>query len=128
MTTTTFTMHGAKELDKLLKQLGDKKLQEAARVGAVRKVGKELAEEISQRAPVDFGTLQESIAVQKRKVQGIGASVRVGLKPVAFYGMFQEFGTDMHAPQPFMRPAFEETGDETIEAVGEELRRLLGLG
>lgn len=34
----------------------------------------------------------------------------------------QEIGTAHHAPRPYMRPAFEETKDESLEIVATEMR------
>lgn len=36
-------------------------------------------------------------------------------------GLFQEFGTSHHPPQPFMRPAWEENKVPAIETIREEL-------
>ena len=119
MIDATIKLHGASEIDNLLKQLGNRKFQEQVMITAVRKTAKFLAEEISDRAPTDFGVLEESIGVQMKKVQGVSAAAKIGLEPIAFYGMFQEFGTDIAPAQPFMRPAFDENSTKMIQMVGE---------
>jgi HK97 gp10 family phage protein len=47
----------------------------------------------------------------------------VAIGPVRgfFYGKFQEFGTVHHAPQPFMRPAWESQRTRTLDLIRERL-------
>jgi HK97 gp10 family phage protein len=41
--------------------------------------------------------------------------VAVGPTKAGFYGSFQEFGTAHHAAQPFARPAFDLTAQQSLQ-------------
>lgn len=49
--------------------------------------------------------------------QNAFAEVFIGPDKSAFYGRFQEFGTVHHAPQPFMRPAFDENAQAALDLI-----------
>lgn len=42
-----------------------------------------------------------------------------------FVGFFQEFGTINNAPQPFIRPAFEQLGPNILKTAVERAKRIL---
>lgn len=54
---------------------------------------------------------------------GKGKSVitNVGPTQAAFYGLFQEFGTRSHPPQPFMRPTWDALQFEMLETIAKTL-------
>ena len=55
-------------------------------------------------APRRTGTLAASIRTEA--VEDVdGYEVRVSWEKEAFWGLFQEFGTEHHQAQPFLRPA-----------------------
>lgn len=54
-----------------------------------------------QLAPVDFGTLEDSIY---RKVL---SPVEAEVGATAGHAVYQEFGTSKHRAQPFLRPALD---------------------
>jgi HK97 gp10 family phage protein len=63
-------------------------------------------------------------AVSARKLEARGRAsetvVEVGLerKPTdVFYGVFQEYGTVRHAAQPFMRPAFDQGAQRSLDVI-----------
>ena len=75
---------------------------------------RELLEEVQSRAPVDEGKLK---ANAHRAVSRDGLSAVVGYSPKrsgfrrkwlkgGFTSLWQEFGAQQHAAQPFLRPAF----------------------
>jgi HK97 gp10 family phage protein len=53
------------------------------------------------------------------------AAVAVGPSKLAFYGIFQEYGTVEHPAQAFGRPAFDGSRDEALQILGEGLWQLL---
>lgn len=68
----------------------------------VQAAGDDTAERAQAAAPVASGDLRASISVSFRHVGDV-IEVEVGTdSPV---GIYQEFGTSRHGPQPFMRPA-----------------------
>ena len=58
-------------------------------------------------------TAEHVVAVRGKKKYGYASRV----------GALQEFGTVKQAPQPFMRPAFDETHQAAIEAMKKALTR-----
>lgn len=71
---------------------------------ATRKTGASITRDAKIMAPVDFGTLRDSIGME---VVGDGRSgvMRVSVGPTVLYGKFQEEGTSTMAAQPYLRPA-----------------------
>ncbi len=117
---------------------------------AMRKGANVVAKEARSRAPVRTGNLRDRIAVRKRKrkprdvavaysvcILG-GASAkyantrsnrRKGLvgqsyqkQDTAYYWRFLEFGTEKLAARPFLRPAFEFSGQAALNAITEGFR------
>ena len=81
----------------------------AIRVGAgaaiaTRKTGASITRDAKIMAPVEFGTLRDSIGME---VAGDGRSgvMRVSVGPTVLYGKFQEEGTSTMAAQPYLRPS-----------------------
>lgn len=72
--------------------------------------------EARRRAPVDTGYMRASVA-ERAGIQGtrVWSEATVG----AEYGVHVEYGTSTQAPQPFMRPAFEQNRDKFIQAIGQ---------
>jgi HK97 gp10 family phage protein len=69
-------------------------------------------------APYDTGNLAENIGIGS-SLLGDTLTVRVGPRPAAFYGLFQEFGApEAHVPaQHWLSRAFDETKDEALNEV-----------
>ena len=111
-----FSVSGFDGLDKALAKLSGG-VHEGKLRALLHEGGEIIAKEARRLAPVDTGTLRDSIEVTDDrdariygKMNGPGISVYVG--PVGstedgdvFYAKFQEFGTVNHSAQPFMRPA-----------------------
>lgn len=107
--------------------------------GAVRRsllvAAKPVAERARELAPIDMKRddgphLYESIEgatkltpTQRRKHKRQRGSVEafVGVTGDAPHGHLQEFGTEHHAPQPFMRPAWEGQKTKVLERLKVEL-------
>ena len=73
-----------------------------------------------ERAPVDTGYLRSSIAVTVQPGSSAGALVGE-VTAGADYAVWIENGTSRTRPQPFMRPAFEQSRDvwvQMIEQIG----------
>lgn len=107
----------------------------------------------AKNAPHRSGNLSDQI--KQETLEKSDSAVEVGVGPddrEAFYGLFLELGVDAHhvtpavkkalqieggfaasadhqgiPAQPFLRPALDENIDAVVEAIGEELRELLGL-
>ena len=108
------------DLLKKLRKLPEK-VQKKVLVGAVRAGAKPIIKEARRIVPKRTGNLAKSIGVNKRRSKGtivhFSVSPRRGGKYDGYYGHFVEFGTKKMAPRPFMRTAFENKGEESIDAV-----------
>jgi len=119
-------------------------LQKKVVVGAARAAAKIIADEAKERAPVRSRLLKKSIDVAKAKpkdtpqghikfyvvpksknyVSGVLQSNGVAFAKIkfqknAYYAHMVEFGTKNMAARPFLRPAFENSGDKSIKAFQE---------
>jgi HK97 gp10 family phage protein len=129
-----FSVSGFDGLDKVLARLSGGVSEEKLR-SLLHEGGEIIAQEARRLAPVDTGTLRDSIEVTDDrdarlygKLNGPGISVYVG--PVGstedgdvYYAKFQEFGTVNHGAQPFMRPAIASKRSEAEALI---LNRLKG--
>ncbi len=70
---------------------------------ALMKGGEMIRDEARQRAPRRTGRLRRLI----RAVRDERGDVLVGPGKLAWYGMYQEFGTRHHGAQPWLFPAYE---------------------
>lgn len=95
--------------------------------GAVRASAKPIIKEAKKIVPVKTGNLKKSIGVTKRRDKGsvvtYSVSPRKGGKYDGFYGFFLEVGTKKMSPHPFLRPAFENAGKESIKAFKEYMQK-----
>jgi HK97 gp10 family phage protein len=69
-------------------------------MGGLERVGEQVAQRAASAAPKDTGAGAASIHAER-----VGAEVRVGWTPEAFYMLFSEIGTSVMAARPFLRPA-----------------------
>ena len=123
-------IRGAKELNLKLSRLPFKVSKKIA-MTALRSGGKIIMNRAKMLCPVATGFLQKSIKVRvprhKRRneavilvgIDSVPMGGRMGKK--AFYGAFVEFGTSKIKANPFMRPAFDGTRTEVIEAISNDL-------
>lgn len=119
---------GFEQLQKALEQF-PKNVQVNICVGANRAAASAIAKSAKQKAPVRTGALKRSIKVIKRKtadksvvkhVVSAGGKIKWSAKGEKhqahpYYAFMVEFGTSKMAPEPFMRPAFEEQGPDAIK-------------
>lgn len=127
-----FTIRGAKELEKTLKELGP---QIASRLGdrALRAGAKPIVKEAKRLTPRRTGNLRKSIkAVKARERGGAYAATRTVLigfkKPHSRRAHLTEFGfvhrNGKHvAARPFIRPALDATAGEALRAMIEDMSR-----
>jgi HK97 gp10 family phage protein len=131
----TFEVEGLNECEEALEDLVNT-------LGASRTTGKNVLKrsllsagkptaDLAQRlAPKRRGHLAASITVSTqlsprqrrmhRKVSPVEVYIGAGQAPHAH---LQEFGTPHHAPQPFLRPAIDQTGKQIIDIFQVEIRK-----
>ena len=123
---------------KKLKALPEK-IQKNVMVGAIRASAKPIVKEAKRLVPSESGTLKKSIAVVRRrsKLKHIVQfsivprskvikkhQIAKGLKPYDYawkieFGNSVDWGNAKNTPIPFMRPAYEKEGENTIKAAKE---------
>lgn len=117
-----FEMKGLDELDRAVKKLPEK-IQKRVLIGALRAGGRIIQKDAKARAPVKSGNLKRNISViagKSKKRAPIGqvqAEVFVATTPKAWYAHIVEF----KAGKQFMRPAFDTTQREVLDAIGDKL-------
>lgn len=122
-------IEGLKELDRALGEL-PKATAKATLRRVLKEAGEPLARSARAKAPVDEHYLYESIDVSTRlnprqrslhKEEGGKAfqEMFVGTNNPA--GVQQEFGNEHNAAQPFMRPAWDETKQQTLDLISNSL-------
>lgn len=123
----TVKMEGLRELDAALGQFTESKRRAIGRV-ALDNAGEITAKAARALVPVDTGGLRESIDVsgtlskrQKAEHQKFAEQERFIGPDSRPQGHLREFGGDGNAPQPFMRPAWDETKDAVLKRIGDEL-------
>lgn len=124
---TTFKIEGLAELEAKLVALGQSTGKNVMR-RALRKAGAITDEAWRARAPHLTGQLEESGGVgskltrSQRRARERESSVEVfvgpGPNPQA---IAQEFGTFNHPAQPFLRPAWDATQGQVLDAIKVEL-------
>ena len=124
-----------REMAKLLKNLEQltPKMQKGILNLAVKAGAKPLQEQAKANTPKRTGALAKSIIIKKKSVRQkkrdgdkpMDAVYSVGIKldGKAFYATMVEFGTRHSSPKPYMRPAFENTGDSALNGMKSYLRR-----
>lgn len=72
------------------------------------------------------GRLKDNI-IRKRDTEpekdGHYARVYVGYNARIYWGAFVELGTEKQSPQPFLRPALDQAGDQPIDIFAKALNR-----
>lgn len=108
------------------------RLSRQIQIEALKEVGEPMRKQMARRAPHAPGEpdLRNAMTISTSRGQDAKeAAVAVGPTREGFYGSFQEFGTKQFAAQPFARPAFDETVQSTLNALGDVLwRELAGRG
>jgi HK97 gp10 family phage protein len=141
----TVQTSGFAELERALADLGKLATQKAAARRALMKAAEPIADVAKRLAPVREGYLRDSIVVSTKVAGGdaglraFGQTLAAGgsrqdavsalrdarraeASVVMYVGpgqhpqaIMQEFGTVHHAPQPFMRPAWDAEGRATLD-------------
>lgn len=115
----TYKIEGLDELTRKLKAMGD---GVEGSLADVLKAGAEpIRESASQKAPRRTGRLASHIIVTTDEKAAL-----IGPDKARFYGMFQEFGTSHHAPQPFLRPALDEQKETAQRIIADKIKEILG--
>lgn len=123
---------GLKELDEALSQLPKATAKNVLRRTGILALAPVIAE-AKRLVPVRSGDLRDSLKVttklSKRQQRANAKAVAQGKATVQLYAgaaalphaHLQEFGTQNHAPQPFMRPAWDANKDRVLEIIKTEL-------
>ena len=115
------------DLLKALKQF-PQNIQKNVITGAIRAGCKPILNEAKANIPIDSGNLKKSMGIIKRKSRDktkvrFSVTPRRGGKYDGFYAHMIEFGTSKMTAQPFMRPAYENQDDQSINAAKEYLAK-----
>lgn len=118
---------GGRELDAALSQFTPTKRRSIGRK-ALDEAGEIMAKLMRAKAPVDEGGLRESIDVSGTLAPSTKKNHKKEAEQERYVGpdarpaaVQQEFGNENHPPQPFARPAFDETKDAVLKRIGDEL-------
>jgi HK97 gp10 family phage protein len=122
-------VEGLAEVQTALRQLPD-----ATAKAVLRRVGRKRLAPVAERAreltPVGQGELRDSITVSTRLTRrqrgkhrkdgqdDVEVFAGAGPHPQAH---LQEFGTEHHGPQPFMRPAWDAEKEGVLAGIGQDL-------
>lgn len=124
---TVVKVEGLKELDAALSQFTPSKRRAIGRV-ALDNAGEITAKAARALVPVDTGGLRESIDVsgtlsraQKSEHTKRAEQERFIGPDSRPQGHLREFGGDGNAPQPFMRPAWDQTQRQVLDRISDEL-------
>lgn len=133
--TVTINLQGFRELEREFAKLEKLATRRSVARRALKKAAQPMADLAASMAPSDDGDLKASIAVStklssrqagvhRRMFRNDRASVEmfVGAGPLAQADK-QEFGTVHHAPQPFMRPAFDQDHMNLLRRLGDEMAK-----
>lgn len=123
-------IEGLEQLISKLNSLPDKLEKKVVRT-AVRKGAILIRNKAREKAPIGTGTLKKSIKIRSNRAGNGVVSFKIG--PTndkkkgtdIFYGRFQEFGTSKMPAHPYMRPAYDESESEVLDAVINEIKSKL---
>lgn len=115
------TVNGLSEIISKLHNLPDK-LEKKVLRAAVRQGANIVRDKAREFVRKDTENLKKSIIVSGAK--GKPGTIAYRIKPITrkkgkavFYGYFLEYGTSKMAAKPFMRPAYDEAGEDVINKV-----------
>lgn len=114
---------GFRELNEALGELGKATGRNVLRRSGVAAL-EPIAEDAARRAPFLFGDLRENVVANTRKPRRHrkAAEVEIYAGPTNLpQAHLQEFGTRHHAPQPFMRPAWDAGKDQVLDDLKQSL-------
>lgn len=128
----TVKIEGLSELGRALKALGDDVVLKTSRI-ATRAAANIIRDNAKRNAPVRTGALKDAIGVRRDtklstpgyEVMGVGVFKLTGkakgahkdeVSP-AFYWRFVEFGTVKMSAKAFLRPAYDQSKTEAVDAL-----------
>lgn len=132
-----FEIHGAREMEKLLLELGAKAANQIGRQ-AVRAGARVIANDAKRRVHRRTGNLGDGIKVivpRRSPADQVVALIGFSSDPVpdprrktgediaSRRAHFEEFGTSRQAAHPFVRPAMDAKAGEALEAMGKTMAR-----
>ncbi|MBS4021710.1 MAG: HK97 gp10 family phage protein [Dethiobacter sp.] len=114
------------EAKKLMQELGDAAadvLDQAAKSGA-----EIVLAEAKKKAPVDTGTLRDSLLIKKSRLKNahIKSQYYVTKKSGVNYFAPVELGTSKMKAQPFLRPAVDENTKIVAKTINAEILKAIG--
>lgn len=120
-------VEGLRELERALAELPRKTGKNVLK-RTLMKAGEPIEKDAAQRAPELVGTLKRSVTTSQKltrrqkkahtKESAVEVFVGAGGLPQAH---LQEFGAAHHAPQPFLRPAFDSNKMRALETIKTDL-------
>ena len=122
-------VEGLRELDQALTELPRATARNVLKRAGMRAL-EPVVTEAARLAPELFGDLKDSVAVsdrrprRHRKQSDVEVFGGPGPYPQAH---LQEFGTQHHAAQPFMRPAWDSKKRAVLDSVKDDLADEIGL-
>lgn len=135
MASVTVKIDGLSDLGKRLQTLSDDMQGKVAR--AATAAGAVLVKNAAiRKAPEDTGNLKRNVIAKRipksqtnltsehivtvRKGKKTAKQKAAGLRD-AYYASWVEFGTVKMAPQPYLRPAFDENKEKAVQAIKDRL-------
>lgn len=130
---------GLRETEKALRSLFPDSKARAILRRAMRKVAKPIQMDAQARAPVDpegqqdlklsiavSGTLTKSQRADTAKKDPNDVAIYVGpstknTRAIIAYAHLQEFGSSIHGPHPYMRPAWDKATEGMVARIGQEI-------
>lgn len=125
----TVKVKGLKEIQAALRELPKATAKNVMR-RVLRARAQLIADRAAEMAPVERGDLRDSIAVSSKLSRG-GRRAAPKLSPTAIevfvgpsqipHAIWQEFGTEHHAPHPFLRPAWDAHHMEVLDGIAKDM-------
>lgn len=107
-----------KALDEMPAALGQKR---KLIVKSLRKAAAPVRDKGESNAPELTGRLKDNIGISVVDQTATGAEARIGPTEPGFYGLFEEIGTAHQLAQPWLGPAFDETVEQAVKILSDEL-------
>lgn len=115
---------GSAEMGRLAASLASASVTSSVKAGrAMGKALNDISAGAKNRAPVDTGTLRNSISVE---LQNRGGTIRGEVGPTTSYAGFLEHGTSRMRAQPYLRPATDAVLPGYEAALGQLGADILG--
>lgn len=119
-----FKVHGAAEIERAMKELGQQAANRIAR-SALNRGGTPIVKRAKDLVPVNTGELKKAISKRLRR-QRRGSDKQtlvIGIEnPTSRRAHFTEFGTANSAASPFLRPAMDETQATVVQTMTDAMR------